>query len=144
MGNKQSTKLKPIEDKLTNYKLDFQIDGKSIKLIAERKKKVANEEFVYFNMNKTIDNLLNKDISVTYINHSNDYHNIFKFKFELIESKFVVIHNIKYYELEYKSLPPIEKNIDLTPTSKLYCRYVSLDTNNISFVVTSPVIMKSS
>ena len=96
MGNKQSTKLKPIEDKLTNYKLDFQIDGKSIELIAERKKKVANEEFVYFNMNKTIDNLLNKDISVTYINHSNDYHNIFKFKLELIESKFVVIHNIKY------------------------------------------------
>lgn len=142
MGNKQSSNLIQQEDKLTNYKLALHINGKLTELIADNKKKIANEEFIYFTLNKTIDYLLNKDISVTYINYINNYHNIFKFKVELSDSKFVVINNTKYYELEYKSLPPIEKNIDLCPISKLYCRYISLDINNIIFVISSPVVMK--
>ena len=140
MGNKQSTKLKPLKEKLTSFKLLIQIDDKSTELTSGCKNKVANEEFVYFNLNKPIDFLLNKDVSVTYINNSKNFYNIFKFNIQLRDSKLVVIHKTKYHELEYSSIPPIDKTETISPISKLFCRYVSLDTNNISFVVSSPVL----
>lgn len=140
MGNKQSSKLNSSEDKLSSFKLVIQIDDNSTELISVCKNKIANEEFVYFNLNKPIDFLLNKDISITYINHLKDFYNIFKFNIQLRDSKLVVIHKTKYHELEYKSIPPIEKTETPSPISKLFCRYVSLDINNISFIVSSPVL----
>jgi hypothetical protein len=141
MGNKQSSNINS-EDSLDNYILELQVDNTPIKIISEDKKKVVNEEFIYFTLNKTIDYLINKDISVTYINKKYDYHNIFKFKIELSESKFVFINSKQYYELEYKSLPPIDNSEKSEIISKLYCRYLSLDTNSVKFVITTPVIQQ--
>lgn len=138
MGNSQSSEL---SENLSSYKLIIQIDNNSTELLSKSKNKMTNEEFVYFNLNKSIDYLLNKDISITYINNEKNYHNIFKFKIQLRESKNVIIHKQKYNELTYMSLPPIEVTDNMGPSSKLYCRYLNVSTNSVNFVVSSPVIL---
>ena len=131
-----------MQPKISNHKLIIQIDDKTTELLFESKKIVANEEFVYFNLNKSIKFLLYNDISITYINTSKNFHNIFKFKIQLSDSNPIVINKIKYNELKYISLPPIEKDTLTEPSSRLYCRYIDHSVNNIHFIICSPVIIR--